>query len=65
MVAPQPCSKESCDGDEALACKNLGRLYQDGRGVPRDEGRARKLFEKACKGKAPGACERLADAAKR
>jgi TPR repeat protein len=40
----------------AEGCHNLGLLYRDGLGVPKDERRAAALFEKACRAGMPEAC---------
>jgi TPR repeat protein len=43
-----------CDGDgdanTAAACLALGAMYEEGKGVPRDEALARKLYDRACQG---------------
>lgn len=64
-----------CDDGEAEGCYQLGRAYEEGRGVAKDEARARALYELACpptrpaaewrdgprQGEyAPRACDRLA-----
>jgi TPR repeat protein len=38
----------ACRGGSSLACSNLGRLYERGRGVARDPRRALALFALAC-----------------
>jgi TPR repeat protein len=40
--------QQACDGDESIACLNLGRLYEQGLGVARDTARAALLYQKAC-----------------
>lgn len=37
-----------CDANDDEACTRLGDLYRDGRGVARDEAKARALWAKAC-----------------
>lgn len=37
-----------CDNGEAEGCHQLGRLYEEGRGVSKDERAARALYELAC-----------------
>jgi hypothetical protein len=68
-------AKAGCDDGEAEGCFQLGRAYEEGRGVAKDEARARSLYELACpptrpaaewrdgprQGEyAPRACDRLA-----
>lgn len=38
----------ACQGGHERACNALGLLYADGRGVPRDDGRAHQSFARAC-----------------
>jgi TPR repeat protein len=38
----------ACSGGSSLACSNLGRLYEAGRGVAKDPRRALALFAAAC-----------------
>ncbi len=40
-------------------CNNLGRRLSDGKGVPRDDERAARLFRKACDGDLNTACSNL------
>jgi hypothetical protein len=39
-----------CDANTAAACLALGAMYEEGKGVPRDEALARKLYDRACQG---------------
>jgi TPR repeat protein len=64
-----------CENGEAEGCYQLGRIYEDGRGVPKDERTARLLYELACPPRRPfdyadepktsdysvAACDRLAE----
>jgi len=42
--------QRSCDSGLTEGCLNLGRLYRDGRDVPKDEPRSVPLFQRACDG---------------
>jgi TPR repeat protein len=42
-----------------MGCSNLGALYEEGRGVEKDERRAASLYEKACQGGNAGGCSNL------
>lgn len=53
--------KQACDGGEESACANLGTMYKEGRGVPKDEARAATLYRLACDGGNPPACGMLGD----
>jgi TPR repeat protein len=53
--------QKSCDGGNALACRNLGLMLRDGHGVPADVGRADALLHKACEAGAPFACTNAGD----
>jgi TPR repeat protein len=44
-----------------LACRNLGLMYRDGRGVPADLAKADALLDKACKANVPFACKNAGD----
>ncbi len=46
----------ACELKDPGGCYFLGRLYDEGSGVPKDSGRAVKLFEQACKGDEGDAC---------
>jgi len=65
-----------CENGEAEGCYELGRLYEEGHGVPKDEKAARSLYELACPpyrpmtawaeatktgDYSPAACDRLAE----
>ena len=47
QLARAPCEK-ACTGGVGEACDNLADMYQDGSGVPRDEGQATALRKRAC-----------------
>jgi TPR repeat protein len=44
--------REACDGGNALACTNLGWMYERGIGVPLDYEAAMRLYKKGCDGSA-------------
>jgi TPR repeat protein len=44
--------KEACDGGNALACTNLGWMYERGTGVPVDHEAALRLYKRGCDGSA-------------
>ena len=50
--------EQACTGGEAKGCFNLGRLYEQGQGVPQDERRAATLLEQACRAGVSKACAR-------
>jgi Sel1 repeat len=63
-----------CENGEANGCYLLGKLYEEGRGVEKDEVFARSLYEQACPSRrassvsrsgdiSPAACVKLAEAA--
>ncbi len=64
-----------CENGEAEGCYALGRLYEEGRGVDKDERRAKELYDVACPPTrsrtqglpmgeySPRACDRLAELA--
>ena len=52
--------KEACDGGDAEGCWHLGNIYEEGDGVPRDNGRAREYFRLACAGGSAQGCRDLA-----
>ncbi len=45
-----------CDGGIAAACAELGLQYAQGKGVPKDPGRANMLFTQACASQDGGGC---------
>jgi TPR repeat protein len=51
-----------CDGGNARACTDLGKLQASTQWNARDDARAAQLFTKACSGGDPGGCESLAEA---
>ena len=52
----------ACDDHSALACHALATLYTDGKGVPKDGGRALEFLERACVAGHPESCEMSSDA---
>jgi TPR repeat protein len=46
-------AKLGCENGEAEACYVLGTLHEGGKGVPKDEALARRLYELACPAKVP------------
>jgi len=53
--------QKACDGGYKLACRNLGLMLRDGRGVVADLSRAGALLDKACKAGVPLACTSAGD----
>ena len=51
---------DACDNGKIDACNNLGVLYFDGDGVPKDRAKAAQLYDKACQGRDYNACTNLA-----
>jgi TPR repeat protein len=49
----------ACKRGDARACASLGRLYEQGLGVPKDESQAATLFEEACTDGAAEGCVNL------
>lgn len=45
-----PPYEQACDGGNALACTNLGWMYQFGHGVRADAGEAVRLYRRGCEG---------------
>jgi len=39
---------KACDMKYGLGCTNVGDLYKDGKGVPRDLEKAKPYYEKGC-----------------
>jgi len=61
-IAPAPEAalfKKACDGGTPSACYRLGWLAWSGSGVPRDEGRALRMYEEACSAGSGAACGEL------
>jgi TPR repeat protein len=50
----------ACDKGDMTGCEYWGKQLQKGEGVPADPKKGTALIEKACKGKAAGACRSLA-----
>jgi TPR repeat protein len=53
--------QKACNGGFKPACRNLGLVLRDGRGVPADPVRASVLLDLACKGGVPFACTNAGD----
>jgi len=53
---------QACDGGNGLACRNIGKLYDQGKGVERSESEAAKFFDRACELNQSDGCYRLARA---
>jgi hypothetical protein len=51
--------KQACDGTVAVACFELGGLYETGQGVPKDLVRAAALMKQACSGGEPRGCAKV------
>jgi tetratricopeptide (TPR) repeat protein len=54
-----PLLKRACDGGNASGCNNLGFLYDFGRGVKQDYGKAFTFYTKACDGGDAFGCANL------
>ncbi len=54
--------KKACDGGYAPSCNGLGVLYQDGRGVKKDETEAARWYYRSCLDGASTGCDHLASA---
>ena len=50
----------ACNGGEPSGCLELGRAYEAGRGVPRDDGRAVAIYRRGCDGGSQAMCVALA-----
>lgn len=50
--------KKACDGGLAIACINVGKLYQNGQGTRLDLEKAAEYFGKACDAKYDEGCKR-------
>ena len=48
-----------CDGGTAFGCSNLGNMYDTGKGVSQDYGRAFELYKQGCDGGNAGGCSNL------
>jgi hypothetical protein len=51
--------QKACDGGDAQGCFNLGVMYENGRGVTKDQAKAAQLYQKACDGGDAQGCENL------
>ncbi len=60
-AAAIPFLQRGCDGGDPNGCKELGVMYQYGRGVPQDRTRARAHFEGACDAGVALACTYAAE----
>lgn len=49
----------ACDGESLAQCVNLAKVYDAGRGVPKDPAKALALYRKACNGGESDGCEAL------
>jgi TPR repeat protein len=49
----------ACEGGLAQGCHRLGQLYARGRGVARDDARAKQLAQRACELGSTAACDAL------
>lgn len=49
----------ACTGGDGLGCLGLGQMYEEGRGVVRDRGKARQAYDSGCKARISNACARL------
>jgi serine/threonine protein kinase len=54
-----PLLDKACAGGSGEACKDLGNLYHDGNGVPKDGSRAAAFYSKACNTSPPMGCNNL------
>jgi TPR repeat protein len=54
--------RRGCELGDAVACWLLGRAYEDGKGIAKDETQAAALFQKACDGGSSAGCQSLASA---
>ena len=50
----------ACEDGRSRACYSLGLLYAQGRGVPADADRARRLYERSCRDGVADGCNALA-----
>ena len=48
MVGFAQQTNRKCEAGDAPNCERLGKLYLNGKGVPKDETRALSVFEKTC-----------------
>jgi len=55
----RPLIQKACDGGDMVGCSNLGWLYLEGQGVPKDYVQARLFFQMACDGGEMEGCNRL------
>jgi TPR repeat protein len=60
FAAHADCEKQ-CQAGSMGSCSLLGRNYQLGRGVKKDEARAEQLFSLACRAGSPPGCGRLGE----
>jgi TPR repeat protein/transglutaminase-like putative cysteine protease len=50
---------KGCDGGDTQACTDLGKQYEAGDGVPRDQARSAELFTRGCEGGDAEGCTSL------
>ena len=50
--------ERACDAGWTAGCYNLAIMFENGRGVPQDRGRAATLYDAACAAGATPACEK-------
>ncbi len=55
----KPLAQEACESGNASGCFNLGMLYDQGFGVPRDYAKAASNYQKACQGGVEVSCYNL------
>ncbi len=53
--------KQACDGSSGAGCHHLGRLYDEGKGVPVNQREALTWFRKSCESGYGESCGRLAE----
>ena len=51
--------RNDCEDGDAPACAYLGRIYDNGEGVPVDDSLAASLYERACDGDEISGCNNL------
>ena len=53
--------KKGCEGGDAQGCKEMGVMFEHGRGTAKNFKKAAELYETACTGKIANACNNLGD----
>ena len=56
-----PLFLKACSGGDAKSCGNLGLMYDEGHGVPKDFAKVAQFWKKACDGGDSGMCIMLGD----